>query len=399
MQFKTFERNGLALVLLPLVGSMLSSATFAADTATETASFHPTSAEACSGILSDADRLVCYDSYFKEKQDNLSDSLTAAAKTVEPPKVVSAPLQASERQNTASDDRSLKAKLARSLHFIYSDDVTPMSANSSLLDSRWELSPQSKLGTWNIRAYKPVYALPVFWTSNRNELPSSPNPVNTVTERQNLNFTESKFQLSLKTKAWENIFGDNGDLWLAYTQSSRWQVYNSEESRPFRETNYEPEASLIFRTNYNLLGLDGRLLGVTFNHQSNGKADPFSRSWNRVMLNLGLERGNFAVMIRPWYRIPEAAADDNNPDIENYVGRADVTAFYKWHDHNFSLMLRHSLRTGDASHGAAQFDWTFPIKGKLRGQIQYFSGYGESLIDYNHRANYIGVGVSLMDWF
>lgn len=97
---------------------------------------------------------------------------------------------------------------------------------------------------------KPVYLLPVFWTSNKNEFPSSPNPVNTVDEKQNLTSSEAKFQLSLKTKAWENIFGNNGDLWLGYTQSSRWQVYNSEESRPFRETNYEPEASLMFRTNY-----------------------------------------------------------------------------------------------------------------------------------------------------
>ena len=67
----------------------------------------------------------------------------------------------------------------------------------------------------------------------------------------------------------ENLIGDNGDVWLGYTQSSRWQVYNEDESRPFRETNYEPEASLIFRTNYELLGLNGRLLGLTFNHGGN----------------------------------------------------------------------------------------------------------------------------------
>ena len=141
------------------------------------------------------------------------------------------------------------------------------------------------------------------------------------------------------------------------------------------------------------------MLGVTLNHQSNGRSDPFSRSWNRVMLNVGLERDNFAIMLRPWYRIPESDKNDNNPDIENYVGRGDLTAFYRWNNQDFSLMLRHSLRSGDNSHGAVQFDWTFPITQKLRGQFQYFNGYGESLIDYNHRANYVGLGISLMDWF
>jgi phospholipase A1 len=34
--------------------------------------------------------------------------------------------------------------------------------NVSLLDRRWELSEESKLGVWNIRAYQPVYLLPVF---------------------------------------------------------------------------------------------------------------------------------------------------------------------------------------------------------------------------------------------
>ncbi len=261
------------------------------------------------------------------------------------------------------------------------------------------MSEKSKLGVWNIRAYQPVYLLPVFWTSDKNELPTSPNPNNVEHTAQNLKSTESKFQISLKTKAWENIFGNNGDLWVGYTQSSRWQTFNAEESRPFRETNYEPEASLMFRTNYELLGLDGRLLGVTLNHQSNGRSDPLSRSWNRIIFNVGLERGNFALMLRPWIRIEEDSKDDNNPDMEDYIGRGDLTAFYKWKQNDFSLMLRHSLKGGDDSHGAVQFDWAFPISGKLRGHFQLFNGYGESLIDYNHRATYAGLGVSLMNWY
>ncbi len=382
MSFKNFERTPLNLSILMMLSFGLVTIAHADDTA----QVNPASTQACVALESNTDRLACYDKIFKTP-------------TVAPQVLVSEQRAALDIQKANVEPETLKDKItqkAENLFAIHGDKIDP---NTSLLDRRWELSQDSKLGTWNIRANQPVYLLPTFWTSKKNEFPQSPNPQNTVDEDQNLKSMEAKFQISLKTKAAENIFGNNGDVWVGYTQSSRWQVYNSEESRPFRETNYEPEASLIFRTNYNLLGLNGRLLGLTLNHQSNGRSDPLSRSWNRVILNLGFEKDNFALMVRPWYRIEEDFKDDNNPDIKNYIGRGDLTAFYRWNDNDFSLMLRHSLKGGDDSHGATQFDWAFPIKGKLRGHFQLFDGYGESLIDYNHRATYVGLGVSLMNWY
>ena len=376
MAYRTFQRAplGLSICMLSL-GAVADEPIINA--------VQPSSPAACTALTSNADRLSCYDQIFKVNTPQPLVSEREAAKALAP------------------EPSSLTEKV-----FSKVEDLVPVSAptlhpTQSLLDQRWELSPESKLGTWNVREYQPVYLLPVFSTTDKNERPTSPNPDNTVKmgEEQNLKSTEAKFQLSLKTKAIENIFGDNGDLWLGYTQSSRWQVYNEDESRPFRETNYEPEASLIFRTNYDILGLHGRLLGLTFNHQSNGRSDPLSRSWNRVILNVGFERDNFALMLRPWYRIAEDSDDDNNADIDDYIGRGDLTAFYRWNEHDFSLMLRHSLEGGSNAHGAVQFDWAFPINGKLRGHFQLFDGYGESLIDYNHRATYAGVGISLLNWF
>lgn len=389
MAFKSFERSHLELSIV----TILSSFATAGANAQATTPASPATVDACVALASNAERLACYDSLFKaptiiptQAQTDAAPEVAAAVAVVEP--------------NETNKPVSLKDKVVQKVSDLHVLGAAPkFDPNVSLLDRRWELSEESKLGVWNIRAYQPVYLLPAFWTSDKNEFPSSPNPNNTVTDKQNLTSTEAKFQISLKTKAWENIFGNNGDLWLGYTQSSRWQVFNSEESRPFRETNYEPEASLMFRTNYEILGLNARLLGVTLNHQSNGRSDPLSRSWNRVIFNLGFEKDNFALMLRPWYRVEENAKDDNNPDIKDYIGRGDLTAFYRKGDNDFSLMLRHSLKGGDRSHGAVQFDWAFPIKGKLRGHLQLFDGYGESLIDYNHRATYVGLGVSLMNWY
>lgn len=350
----------------------------------------PASPQACTGLSLDSERLSCYDSIFKVEPAEALVSERRAAQEI----------ASTIQLETPAEPKTTREKLKEFVDdFELVGQAPAFDPNVSLLDRRWELSSNSKLGTWNIRAYKPVYLLPAIWTSNKNESPQSPNPINTVTEPQDLKSTEAKFQLSFKTKAMENVIGDFTDLWIGYTQSSRWQVYNSEASRPFRETNYEPEISLIARTNYELLGLNARLLGVTFNHQSNGRSDPLSRSWNRIIFNAGFERDNFALMFRPWVRISEEFEDDNNPDIKNYMGRGDLTAFYRWNRHEFSLMMRHSLKEGDDSRASVQFDWAFPITSKLRGHFQVFDGYGESLIDYNHRATYLGLGVSLMNWY
>lgn len=348
----------------------------------------PMDIRACTAVESDAQRLACYD------RATGRDALPAAQKKSDAS--VQQPVGAQSSTNVFGHEspRAPGANAQAS-----TDSATPQARPLSLLDSRWELSPESKLGTFNLRGYKPIVVLPFFASSNQNRQPQSPNPLNSVNQPQPLDNIEAKFQISLKTKLWQGVFGDEGDVWAGYTQSSRWQVYNKEESRPFRETNYEPEVMLMFNTNYELAGWNGRLLGVSINHESNGQSDPLSRSWNRVMGYIGFERPTWTVMFRPWWRIPEGGKDDNNPDIDNYMGRADMQIIHEWRGQEFGLMLRHSLRGGSESHGAAQFTWSFPVAGNLRGYMELFKGYGESMIDYNHNATYLGIGVSLLDWY
>lgn len=279
-------------------------------------------------------------------------------------------------------------------------------SNLSWLDRRWELSPSSKRGTFSVRPYQPVYVLPVYHNKTPNIRPTSLNPANTVqpgNAPESLDQNELKFQLSLKTKVMENIFGDNGDLWFGYTQSSRWQVMNEDISRPFRETNYEPEVIFTWRSSWSdfkdATGWEPRLLGLSFNHQSNGRALPLSRSWNRLIGMVGFERENTMVQLRPWLRISEDADEDDNPDISDFVGRGDMLLVHKHNGHEYSLLTRHNFRGGDESRGAVQLDWAFPLTSNLRGHLQYFTGYGESLIDYNFKSDYLGIGFSLVGWY
>ena len=269
----------------------------------------------------------------------------------------------------------------------------------SRLDERWELSPGSKQGTFHLRPYKPVYILAAFHASSPNRQPRSANPENTATSPLDVRDTEAKYQISFKSKLWENVIGDYSDLWFAYTESSRWQLYNAGASRPFRETDYEPEVMLTFRTPFSVFGWEGRMAGIGINHQSNGRSIPLSRSWNRLIGTLGLEKGDWTVTARYWSRINEDPEDDDNPDIEDYIGRADLLVTRTWRRHELALSLSHSLRDGERSRGSIGLDWAFPISGNLRGYLQIFNGYGESLIDYNHSATYVGFGVSLVNWY
>lgn len=252
-------------------------------------------------------------------------------------------------------------------------------------------------GTFRVTPYKPLYVTAGRWSSDPNEKPVSENPAyNYPFNDIILGRYEARFQLSLKVKVLQGIFGRHGDLWVGYTQKSHWQIYNTTYSRPFRETNYEPELILNFATNFSLLGLKTRMLGIAFNHQSNGRAFELSRSWNRVILHAGFERGKWVVLLRPWLRLPDA--EDENPAVTDNIGRADATVIYRTGRNLFSIVGSHSLRGGAKNQEQVQFDWTFPVTGNLRGDLQILHGYGETLIDYNHRQTTIGLAVSLVDW-
>lgn len=363
----------------------------------------PADPRACVGIAIDSLRLACYDHALGREQAHGQASHQVQEHGDEPaPAASSANAAAPATVPGVADRRALFVREQAALDKRAERVSTTQAARPprpSLLDSRWELSPDSKLGTYGIRGYKPVYVLPVYYMNRVNQTPSSPAPGHDLSTPLDLQRTEAKFQLSFKTKVWEGVFGSHGDLWMAYTQSSHWQVYNSRISRPFRETNYEPEAMLVFGTNYHVMGWDGRLLGIGVDHQSNGRSNPLSRSWNRIIADIGLERGPWTIMIRPWWRIPEDRALDDNPDISDYMGRAEIQVVREWGANEFTLMGRHSLRSGSHSHGALRVTWAFPIHANLRGYVQVFDGYGESLIDYNHKATYVGLGISLLGWY
>jgi len=267
---------------------------------------------------------------------------------------------------------------------------------SSLIGAAWLLDPASSDDNFAVRTYKANYFLPVRYTSRANNAPFSPVFGAAGTPSLGLDDAEAKFQISFKARLWKTM-DRRWSVWAAYTQQNQWQLYNNEISRPFRETNYEPELMLAHNPELEFAGFRWRLMTLSLNHQSNGRADPLSRSWNRLVGGVAIERGGLVVMARAWYRFKEGEDKDDNPDITDRLGHGDLTALYRRNGHTFKVAGRGNLSGGK---GAGEFTWSSPqILGPLRLYAQLFTGYGESMIDYNWNQTTFGVGFALNDLF
>jgi phospholipase A1/A2 len=329
--------------------------------------FAANSVQACESIVDDSARLRCY------------DQAQGRGDQTETP-----PLE----PGTPTPDEASGEKIPSTL---------PAIPTAPSLTDIWELDAEHKQGTFRLKPYRSNYFLPFRHTDRPNVNPSSPVPDHSVPAPLPLDDTEVKYQLSVKFKIWENLLGKDRDLWFGYTQQSNWQLYNANDSvsSEFRETDYEPEVVLVQRTNGHLLGWDWRMLSLGFVHQSNGQSLPLSRGWNRLYAQFGLERSNIVMLVRPWIILTGANQLYDNPDIRQYMGSGDIRLTYSNAGYVYSVLGRYSFSGGN---GAVQLDWAFPIAGSLKGYVQLFSGYGESLIDYNHSQTVVGIGLLLVPW-
>ncbi len=202
--------------------------------------------------------------------------------------------------------------------------------------------------------------------------------------------TNAKFQVSLKFRLFnpdtQTPFLEK--LYLAYSQTSIWALGTS--SKPFYDSSYRPSAFFLdddvsqwpFR-NWSRLGFQAGL-----EHESNGKDAADSRSMNTIFVRptftLPFWKDYFVSFAPKLYDYIEK---EDNPDIAEYRGHGDYLIKVGKVD---GLQLATTLRKGTSKDPySAQFDLSYPLKtatfGNLGGylHLQFFEGYGESLLDYN----------------
>ncbi len=349
----------------------------------------------CTTIQDNATRLACYDNIYSAQlppQSPLPQAQTETAKT---------PVDLEKSVRKSIEKKEAAIVFDNPTHPNISDDVLSETADSyTPLSLMYDLDKNDTRGLLSVREHNPMYLMPVWYNSSPNYYPESPSRGVTTQEKfSEQKRLETKMQVSFKSKIAEDLFKTRADVWFGYTQKSDWQIFNQgRKSAPFRNTDYEPEIFITQPVKADLpFGGKLRMVGAGFVHQSNGQSRPESRSWNRVYAMAGMEWGKLTVIPRVWMRaFDQKGDDDDNPDINKYMGYGDLKVQYRFNDkQNVYSVLRYNPKSG---RGAIEAAHTFPLKGKLKGVVRGFHGYGESLIDYNHKQNGIGFGLMFNDW-
>jgi len=331
----------------------------------------------CQALADDGARLACYDRLAGRRP-------AAAPATLEP--AVGVPDATAATAATAA-----AAGMAQ---------PTPgLRPSGSLLSAAWELDDADKRGTFHFTPYRPTFFLPLHWSRSINQFPSTPTR-GVATHLPNYQHDEGELQLSMRTKLLQDTVLPGADLWLAYTQQSMWQIWNSAYSSPFRNTDYEPELIYVVPTPASWqqlpLGWRWRMSQLAVVHQSNGQSDPLSRSWNRVYGVIGFENRSVIATLRVEDRIgAEGGQNDDNPDIVHYLGRVETQLTWAPGPSVTTLKWRASL----GGRGSVLLRWTYPLSTKRpdgpRWYLQAFEGFGETLLDYNFRQTSLGVGLTI----
>ena len=355
----------------------------------------------CAATTDNATRLACFDSWAQQQQP-----LTAP-----PGARWQAPAASASTSITPALQQAANAPMVQA-DVAVGQGLAP--TNGGCRDPRYseisrffELENGSDCGSFTFRGYKPL-SVSVITANSINRQPTSPGKA--PAPAQDYRKEELRIQLSARTKLASGLLtsatsGKQDSIWVGYTQQSYWQIFNPQLSRPFRTTDHEPELFYVYPTTAQLpFGWQWRYSGIGMAHHSNGQSEPLSRSWNRWYLMTGAELDNrWQVHAKVWQRMSESSDNDDNPGIENYWGRGELKVVWHPNEQNtLGLSARGSMGKG---YGSGRLEWLRTIgqgfngsKSNLRLHVQLFSGYGESLIDYNRKRTSLSVGLSLLDF-
>ena len=213
-------------------------------------------------------------------------------------------------------------------------------------------------------------------------------------------------------------------IFFTFTQKTLWDLWNFHGSSPFVDADYNPGLFLAWRRtdtpwrNDRERGITPTLLLLGFEHESNGRDGPLSRSWNRFTV---LSRfayfmpGGWSFAVQPslWAPLVQRRDSDGggNADLTRYFGYGqlllDAGRTLVIEDGSRKIVARDwsvttTLRAGtDFAHGLAEISARKRVPWPRLSPLALFAqcsfGYGEVLLTYNQRRSVCRVGFSIED--
>jgi outer membrane phospholipase A len=222
-----------------------------------------------------------------------------------------------------------------------------------------------------------------------------------------------KFQVSAK---YALLYPTKLGLYVAYSQTSSWHIYD--KSGPFYDNNYQPEAFLLFESKNNIFNLDTGLLDYIqlspIFHMSNGRDGAESRGINtyygQVQISYG-DKYNVGLNVKAFNYYNKSS---KNEDIELYKSYYEACIFFKLRSTSVSYLDKEEISFKFGGYDKSDYDayqinkdfhdvkGYFIIEAQFRIItsyiqpklfLQYYSGYGEFMIDYNKRDNAVRAGL------
>ncbi|MBK8324327.1 MAG: phospholipase A [Betaproteobacteria bacterium] len=223
-------------------------------------------------------------------------------------------------------------------------------------------------------------------------------PVLLPSERQ---ATEAKFQFSFRGHLWPQDDRGRHDLWFGYTQVSHWQLWNGDASRPFRESSYEPELIYTYEpARLDWAGWRVGHFGLSLNHNSNGQGGELAQLEPRHRLRArgeGFDARHPARMDAPARE--RHRRQPGHRGLLRSRGPAGLPGLRERHaTHGHGAAYAAHRRPQPRGNPAGPL--RAPVPGFLTGvdrvdsarYVQGYHGYAESLIDYNRKDSYPGMG-------
>lgn len=204
-----------------------------------------------------------------------------------------------------------------------------------------------------------------------------------------------KLQFSVKYRIAKAI-----PLYLGFTQIMFWNIYD--ESKPFKDINYIPEAF------YRLLDKKNdafKTLDMGYLHTSNGKKGADSRSLDRIFLRANyltnFNRHNLDLNLMMFYVYNK---ENTNEDIVDHMGYWDLKMtisdliVYDKQSLDFEVSVFAGSKVINLNQGAYQFGLVYNFASSNMNPaiyLQMFNGYCENLLDYNKRHEEYRIGLLL----